>query len=185
MADLSDLKVQLVAAEKNFRDEELFIPENIFSGAELFVSIASNEKKNIKGMLGGSVDADIAIRDINTDDIDALVIAGGSGSPDYLWYNDDLLEKIRESYRKGKIIGAICLSGAVLAQAGILKGKRATVYPSEEAIMELKENGATFVNEGVVTGDGIVTAQGPSNATDFARAILSLIEQKVTEGIRH
>ncbi|MCD1294666.1 DJ-1 family protein [Methanocella sp. CWC-04] len=179
MANLGNLKIQLVAAERNFRDEELFVPENVFSDAGAFVSIASNTTKTITGMLGGTVHPDTKIEDIVVDDLDALVIAGGSGSPRYLWDNEALLEKVRDAHKKGKIIGAICLSGAILAQAGILKGKRGTVFPTEDAISILNRNGVTYVNQGVVVSDNIVTAQGPENAKEFAQAVLSLVRPRI------
>ncbi len=128
--DLGNTKVQLVAAQEGFRDEELFVPEDIFSDAGAFVDIASNSTRTAHGMLGGDVDPDIAIFRIDVDSIDALVIAGGKGSPQYLWSNPVLLEKVREAYAKGKIVGAICMSGVVLAQAGILKGSMRPSTPT-------------------------------------------------------
>ena len=127
--DLGNTKVQLVAAQEGFRDEELFVPEDVFSEAGAFVDIASNSTRTAHGMLGGEVDPDIAIDRIDVDSLDALVIAGGKGSPQYLWSNPDLLEKVREAYAKGKIVGAICMSGVVLAQAGILKGQACDRLP--------------------------------------------------------
>lgn len=177
--NLGNLKVQMVAAKENFRDEELFVPEDIFSEAGAFVSIASNTKKTIRGMLGGEVDPDTTIEHINTDTLDALVIAGGSGSMAHLWGNTALLEKVNEAYKKGKVVAAICLSGVVLAQAGILQGKNATVYPTDVSLRELKRHGATFIDKGVVTDGNIVTAQGPDNAAEFANMVLDILRSKI------
>ena len=65
--DLGNTKVQLVAAQEGFRDEELFVPEDVFSDAGAFVDIASNDTRTAHGMLGGEVDPDIAIFRIDVD----------------------------------------------------------------------------------------------------------------------
>ncbi len=177
--DLGNTKVQLVAAQEGFRDEELFVPEDVFSDAGAFVDIASNDTRTAHGMLGGEVDPDIAIFKIDVDSIDALVIAGGKGSPQYLWSNPDLLDKVREAYAKGKIVGAICMSGVVLAQAGILKGKHATVYPDPVALHELKHHEVVYEDVGVVVDGNVVTASGPDYAKPFAEAILELLQARL------
>lgn len=177
--DLGNTKVQLVAAQEGFRDEELFVPEDIFSEAGAFVDIASNSTQTAHGMLGGRVNPDTAIDRIDVDSLDALVIAGGEGSPQYLWSNPVLLEKVREAYIKGKVVGAICLSGVVLAQAGILKGKHATVYPDPVALHELKHHEVVYEDMGVVVDGKVVTATGPDYARPFAEAILELLQARL------
>jgi protease I len=177
--NLGNVKIQLVAAEKDFRDEELFVPEDVFSDAGAFVLTASGTKKTIHGMLGGSTEPDLLIRDINVEHLDALVIAGGSGSRDYLWNDEALLKKVKEANDKGKIIGAICLSGAIPARAGIMRGRRGTVYPTPEALDELKKNGEVYVDQGVVVDRNVVTAQGPQNAREFADTVMAVLQSKL------
>jgi protease I len=177
--DLGNTKIQLVAAQENFRDEELFVPEDVFSAAGAFVLIASNEKRTAHGMLGGCVEPDLAIRDIDVDSLDALVIAGGSGSIEYLWGNEALLGKVREADVKGKVIGAICLAGVVLAQAGAVKGKRCTVFPTAVSLAELKRHGAIYVKQGLVADERVVTAEGPGYARPFAEAVLDLVRARM------
>lgn len=178
--NLGNMEIVIVAAENNFRDEELFIPEDIFSAAGAFVQVASTTTDTIYGMLGGTIKPDIRIDKINTDSLNALVIAGGSGSVEYLWGNEALLKKVREAYDKGKVIGAICLSAVIPAQAGIMKGRRGTVYPTVESLSELKRHGEVFVDKGLVVSDRIVTAQGPAQAKDFANAVLELAASRAT-----
>lgn len=177
--DLDNTKVVLVAAQEDFRDEELFVPEDVFSEAGAFVLTASGTKRTIHGMLGGSTDPDIVINDIDVDSLDALVLAGGSGSARYLWNDEALMRKVSEAYQKNKIIGAICLSCVVLARAGIMKDRRSTVYPMDESLEELRRGAAVYVNEGVVVSDKIVTAQGPEDAKEFAETILALLQARL------
>jgi protease I len=77
-------------------------------------------------------------------------------------------------YGAGRPVAAICLSPPVLARAGVLAGKRATTFPAERAIVELKRGGATYVEEPVVQDGIIVTANGPEAATAFGEALASL-----------
>lgn len=175
--DLGNTEIVLVAAPEGFRDEELFIPEDVFSAAGAFVLTASTTKRRIYGKLGGETEPDVHIEDINVNSLNALVIAGGPGAREYLWDNEALLRKVREADDKGKIIGAICISGAIPALAGIMKGRRGTVYPDPEAIDVLKKHGEAYVDEGVVVDGNVVTAAGPQYAKEFAEAILALLSR--------
>ncbi len=177
--NLGNTEVVLVAAPEGFRDEELFIPEDVFSDAGAFVLTASTTKKPIHGSQGGETEPDLHIEDIKVDSLNALVIAGGVGARKYLWNNEALLRKVKEADEKGKIIGAICISGAIPALAGIMKNRRGTVYPDPEAIDVLKKNGEAYVDEGVVVDGNVVTAKGPEYAKEFAETILALLQKKL------
>ena len=67
----------------------------------------------------------------------------------------------------------------VLAQAGILKGKHATVYPDPVALHELKQHEVVYEDVGVVVDGNIVTASGPDYAKPFAEAILELLQARL------
>lgn len=123
-------------------------------------------------------DYDIYIEDMNPKDIgqyDALILIGGSGVYDRVTGKIDdpnmekVIEIIKEANRQGKIIGAICAAPAILAKAGILNGKEATIYPGLEYI--LNENGAEYVKKDVVVSGNIITAKNPNVADEFARTI--------------
>lgn len=123
-------------------------------------------------------DYDIYIEDMNPKDIgqyDALILIGGSGVYDRVTGKIDdpnmekVIEIVKEANRQGKIIGAICAAPAILAKAGILNGKEATIYPSLEYI--LGENGAEYVKKDVVVSGNIITAKNPNVADEFARTI--------------
>jgi len=95
-------------------------------------------------MLGGEVQPDFAISDVNASEFDAVVVVGGSGSPKYLWDDTQLRNLVRDAYADGKVVAAICLSPVVLARAGILTGKSATVFPSTDAVAELTKGGCNL-----------------------------------------
>jgi protease I len=183
--DLGNTKVQLVAAQEGFEDDELFVPEDVFTVAGAFVEIAANDIATAHGLRNGEVDPDIAIWRIDVDSLDALVIAGGSGAIPHLWANPQLLDKVREAHAKGKIIGAIGLAGVVLAQAGVLKGKRATLSPDSIAIAEYRRHGANYEDVDVVIDGNVVTARGVEDAKMLAELIVGQLEARKAMPAQH
>ncbi|MBI1269505.1 hypothetical protein GC174_03640 [bacterium] len=170
-APLHGKKVALVIACDQFRDEELFVPRTTLEdrGAETLVAASRLERSN--GMLGRYADPQILIKDLDADQLDAVIIVGGMGSPEFLWNDQDLHLLLQSMQSRGKILAAICLSGAVLANAGVLKGKKATVYETPESVAALKAGGAFFESAPVVKDGKIITANGPEAASDFALEI--------------
>ncbi|WP_456420032.1 DJ-1/PfpI/YhbO family deglycase/protease, partial [Methanocaldococcus infernus] len=127
-------KILMVIAPENFRDEELFEPMAVFENNGYAVDIASTKKGVCKGMLGAEVKVNLTIDEVDPKNYVAIVIVGGTGSPKYLWHNEKLINLVKEFYEENKTVAAICLSPVVLAEAGILKGKEATVFPAKEAL---------------------------------------------------
>ena len=163
-------KILMVIAPNNFKDEEYFIPKEIFQKEGFVVKTASLNKIAIS-VEGKKVDADFTIDDIKFD-FDAIVFSGGPGAAVY-FNNEKLFEIVRRSYNEGKIIGAICIAPSILANSGILKGKKATSFKSEES--NLKQNGAIYIDEGVVVDGNIITANGPKASEEFANKIVEAL----------
>ena len=126
-------------------------------------------------MLGCVAKPDIKISDANMDDYDAIVISGGSGSKEYLWDNKDLHKLVNKAYNDNKIVSAICVSPVVLAKAGILEGKNVTVFDDPNSINKIKEYGACYENESVVSCENIITGKGPDYAEQFGKAVLNAL----------
>jgi protease I len=164
--------VLFIIAPEGFRDEELLEPRRVLERHGVRVAVASTRPGAATGMLGARVAVDCSVRDAMAERFDALVIAGGAGSPTHLWDSEPVHRLVRRFHRAGKPIGAICLSGAVLARAGVLGGKRATVYPAARAVVELKRGGATYVDAPVVEDGAVLTASGPEAAAAFGTAFL-------------
>ncbi len=166
-------KILMIIASQNFRDEELLIPKKLFEKEGYQVVIASSSLKPAKGMLGALVTPQILIDQVNVDDYDAIVFVGGIGAQEY--FHNPVAHKIaREAVVKGKVLGAICLAPRILAEAGVLKGKKATVWQSEGKALE--EKGAIYTGKPVEIDGKIVTGAGPFAAEEFAKAILNLLK---------
>ncbi len=160
-------KVVFVIALKDFRDEELKIPLDFLRSKNVSVEVASSDTSEAIGMLGMRFKPSLTINEINVKNFDGLIIVGGMGIMK-LWSDTVLHRIVREFYENKKAIGAICLAPVVLARANILKGVKATVYPSGRE--ELTRNKAICSKADVQVSGLIVTASGPPAAKKFAEA---------------
>jgi protease I len=167
--------VVIVIAPERFRDEELEVSRQTLVRAGHRVSVASTRPGTATGMLGARVDVDTTVGRVAPAECDALVIAGGSGAPAHLWDAEPLRALVKAVHAAGRPVGAICLGPPVLARAGILLRRRATCFPAERALLELKRAGAIPVQDPVVRDGTIITASGPEAATAFADALAQLL----------
>jgi len=168
--------VGLVIAPEKFRDEELFVPEEALKKAGFNTVIVSTKAGKAVGMLDGQAIAEKTLDEVKDSDLSGLIVVGGLGSRDFLWEHLGLRTLVQNLVKSGKPVAAICLSPVVLAKAGVLKGKKATVYKDEKAIEELKKNGARFEDTPVVVDGKIVTGNGPNAAKDFAEEFIKLMK---------
>ena len=161
-------KAVLIIASRNFRDEELFETKRILDEAAVQTVVASTKTGVMRGMLGGKIGVTILINDIVVDDYDAIIFVGGSGAKEY-FNNSVALNIARQAVGKEKVLAAICIAPAVLANAGVLNGVRATCFSSERA--RLKRAGANYTGSAVEQDGLIITGSGPKAAAQFGRAI--------------
>jgi protease I len=170
-------KIAMIIAFQDFRDEELFIPRSIFLAEGAEVKIVSTKKGKAIGVFGGVIDVDLTLEELNVSEFGAIVFVGGAGAAKYV--NDEKCHQIaRKAVSQEKILGAICIAPAILARAGVLKGKKATVWSSnldKSAIKILKEEGADYQKDSVVADGKIITANGPVAARKFGEAIVRLL----------
>jgi len=168
-ANMAGKKAVMIIAAEGFRDEELLEPKAVMEKAGVRVDIASTITTKAKGMLGAVVTPDKLVSDINTADYDAIIFVGGPGCRQY-WYDSAAHSIIKESVASGKITAGICSAGVTLANAGVLMGKKATVFPSDrQALIDM---GANYTGKSVEVDGNIVTADGPSSAKAFGEKIV-------------
>ena len=161
--------VLMIVAPIGFRDEECLEPKEVFEGAGVDVTIASKGTKIAKGKLGAELEVQKDISEVKTADYDAIVFVGGPGTT--IYFNDPAALKIaKEAYAAGKITAAICIAPSILANAGLLRGKKATSFPSEETNLKMK--GAIYTGKNVEQDGKIITANGPGAAKEFGKLIL-------------
>ncbi len=175
MSRLQGKKILMIVAPDKFRDEELNHPKEVFIREGASVTIASTSLGEAKGMFGARAKVDLLISNANYNDYDAVVVVGGMGSPEYLWEDNSLKELVINAESSGKTVAAICLSGVVLAKAGILKGIEATVYRTSESMEEFSKYGVKYVPKNVVKSGKIITADGPAAARNFGNTIADML----------
>jgi len=161
-------RVVLIIPSENFRDEELFETKKALEKAAVETVIASTRTGIIKGMLAGKAEAAILVSDLKVDDYDAVVFIGGSGAKEY--FDSEVARDIaRQAADKKKVLAAICIAPAVLANAGLLDGVRATSFASERT--RLQKAGARYTGADVERDGLVITASGPKAAKQFGKTI--------------
>ena len=171
---MKEKRAALIIAFKDFRDEEYFIPKQVLKSGGSRITTVSSELGKALGTYGGEVNVDLTLDKLKVDDYDAIIFIGGSGALKYT--EDETCWKIaQESVQKNKVLGAICIGPVIMARAGVLSGKKATVWSSpldKSAVKILKEEGAIFEDNQVVQDGNIITANGPQVARKFGETIL-------------
>ena len=177
MPAINDAKV-LIMATNRFEESELFGPRDILLGKGAEVTLASLDTDEIMGTVhdepGRTITPDLTIDESRADDYDALLLPGGVGNPDRLRMDADAVALIRAFDAAGKPIGAICHAPWLLAEADVLRGRRATSWPSIRT--DIRNAGATVVDEAAVTDGHIVTSRKPDDVPAFTDALIAAIE---------
>jgi protease I len=175
MKSLSGKKVLMVIAKNKFRDEEYLEPRKILEEAGATITVASSSLNESKGMLGLTVKPDALIGNAKEEDFDGIVFVGGGGAAEY--FDSPVAHTLaRNFFDHGKLTSAICIAPATLANAGLLKGKKATAFPS--SVAALKSHGAIVLSEPVVIDGKVVTAVGPEAAKTFGQELVRVLGGK-------
>lgn len=166
-------KIVMVIAQEDFRDEEFLQPKEILEKNSIEVKVASGSLNIATGMLGAKVKPDILTKDINMEDFAGIIFVGGAGASQY--WDDPIAHKLaREAIKTDKVVAAICIAPVTLAKAGVLKGKRATVWSSEAS--KIKSSGGNYTARPVEKDGKIITANGPQVAREFAEEIVKALK---------
>ncbi len=173
--DLHGKNVAIIVAPMRFKDSELRDVNNVLTSLGAKTEIFSIQPVCI-GVDGWKIRCK-NIDELNSSDFDALVLIGGPGALTY-YDNNKVHNIVRSFYNAGRVIGAICLAPGILAEAGILRGKKATVWWVPEfdiGYRALIHGGAEYVNMPVVVDGKIVTANGPQAAKEFTEKLAEVL----------
>ena len=168
-------KVVMIIAQSGFRDEELLEPKEVLESKGVEVKIASTTQGYAQGVMGARVKADLLVGDIEAKNFDAVVFIGGAGASQY--WDDPVAHRLaKDALAANRVLAAICIAPVTLAKAGMLKGRRATVWSSEAG--QLKAAGANYTGKPVERDGNIITAAGPFAAREFGEEIARAISEK-------
>ncbi len=169
-------KALFLIVPDGFRDEEYSIPKTIFEKNNIQVITSSTVGGKLTGKCGlTTASVDILLKDTQAKDYACIVVVGGQKT---FWHNPKIISLIQEIYKDNKAIGAICSSGVLPAQAGLLNNKKGTAFPGVEEIAELKKYGVVYNAQPVEQEGNIVTADGPAAAKLFAEKLVALIKRQ-------
>jgi deglycase len=178
LPEISKARILIVASD-GFEESELFGPLQILQGRGAVVELASPDMKPIQATVhddpGKTIRPDLTIEQARAEDYDALILPGGVRNPDHLRMNKSAIALIRAFAGAGKPVAAICHGPWLLVEADLVRGKTATSWPSIRT--DLKNAGATVVDEEAVTDGNIITSRKPDDVPAFTEALIRLVEK--------
>ncbi|MFM7390579.1 MAG: DJ-1/PfpI family protein [Vampirovibrionales bacterium] len=169
--------VAFIIAPEQFNDTELNTPRALLQEAGHTVTVFSTQTGVAVGMHGHEESVTQTLESLDVTTFDALVIVGGYGSVQHLWECESLHALVQQNVRAHRVTAAICVSPMVLAKAGVLAGKQATIWESgmPENRPTLEAAGAT-VSDGPVTVDALmITANSPDSSVAFGQALVQAL----------
>jgi len=171
--------IVMFIAPQDFRDEEYFVPKKIFQENKFQVITVSDSVKVAMGKLGGRITIDMDVSRIKAKDYDAIVFVGGPGAKNYVG-DMNINSLIKEFVEEKKLVCAICIAPLILAKAGVLENKKASVWDSDGQQSKIFKNlGIKYLKKGVTHDKQFITAKGPEVAEEFARKIVEVMENSI------
>jgi len=163
-----------------FEDSEFRVPYDRLHAAGHQVEILGLERgKSVEGKKHEErIKVERAVSEVSARDYDALVIPGGY-SPDRLRVNADAVRFTKEMAEREKPIAAVCHAPWMLIEAGLVKGRSITSWPSLKT--DLINAGARWVDKEVVVDGNLITSRKPDDLEAFSKALLQMLTQGVPE----
>jgi len=164
-------KILSIIAPEGYQDIEYNDSKQVIEAAGHEV-ITASAVEEAHGKYGGVQKADVLLNEVDPEDYDAILFVGGPGSHDY--FDDPVAHSLARAFLESdKLTTAICAAPSILANAGLLDGKKATCFESQAG--NLKEKGAIYTGNPVEQDGLIITADGPSSATAFGEKIAEVL----------
>jgi protease I len=174
MAD--ELRGKRIAAlvDNGFEQVELTEPKKALEQVGAKVDVVSPQQGKVKGWQhtkwGDEVPVDRQLNEARADDYDGLLLPGGQMNPDNLRINEAAIRFIKSFVDAGKPIAAICHGPWTLIEAGAVRGRRMTSWPS--IATDLRNAGAQWVDEPCVVDNGVVTSRKPDDIPEFNQKMI-------------
>ncbi|HET7673713.1 MAG TPA: type 1 glutamine amidotransferase domain-containing protein [Candidatus Saccharimonadales bacterium] len=161
---LNSKKIALIATD-GFEDSELTVPLQAMKDTGAEVTVISDHEGEIKGKNDTSIPVNATVDEVDADDYDGLIIPGGVKNPDVMRTNEGGVSFVRDFFEQNKPVAAICHGPWLLVEADVLKGRRVTSWPSLKT--DIRNAGGEWVDEEVVTDQGLVTSRKPDDLEAF------------------
>jgi len=183
--ELQGKRIAILATD-GFEQSELTEPRQNLEQAGARTEVLSIKEGEIKGWnhtdWGEKIKVDRLVSAANPADYDALVLPGGVINPDKLRTNESAVDFVRRFANSGKTVAAICHGPWTLVEAGVVRGKTMTSWPSIHT--DLINAGARWVDEQVVTDGNFITSRKPDDIPAFSKAIIQAVSGSSRQQLR-
>jgi protease I len=182
---LSGKRVAILATD-GVEQVELTEPRKALDGAGANTKVVSPKSGAIKGWnhteWGDEIPVDLTLESANPEDFDALLLPGGVMNPDKLRADKNAVNFVRAFFEAGKPVAAICHGPWMLVETDVVRGRNVTSWPSLQT--DLRNAGANWTDEQVVTDHGLVTSRKPDDIPAFNKKMIEEFAEGVHEAQR-
>lgn len=184
MADNLQGKRVAILATDGFEQVELLEPKKAIEQAGARTEVISPKEGKIRGWnmkeWGQEVTVDVALKTADASRYDALLLPGGVMNPDRLRIHPEAVEFVKRFFEEGKPVAAICHGPWMLVEAGVVKGRTITSWPSLKT--DIRNAGGQWVDREVVVDGNLVTSRKPDDIPAFNQRAIELFRTERSGG---
>src|SRR5215467_4510231 len=170
-----------ILATDGVERSELIEPRKALDAAGAQTTVVSPKTGSIKSWERGNwsdeIRVDLPLDRAQADDFDALLLPGGVTNPDRLRIDKPAVDFVRKFFEAGKPVAAICHGLWMLVEAGVVRGRTVTSWPSLQT--DIRNAGGDWVDREVVVDEGLVTSRKPDDIPAFNRKMI----EEISEGV--
>jgi protease I len=181
--NLQGKKIAFLATDM-FEQVELTEPWKAVEEAGGRPELVSLEEGEIQGFnhydKADTFPVDKTVEEATANDYDGLVLPGGVGNPDTLRMDENAVRFVRDFFEQGKPVAAICHGPWTLVEAGVVRGRTLTSFPSIQT--DIRNAGGNWVDEEVHVEQGLVTSRRPDDLPAFNAKLVEELAEGAHEG---
>ena len=181
--ELRGKKIAFLVAPEGVEQVELTEPWEAVKNAGGTPELLSTDSGEVQAFnhldKGDTFPVDRVVSEARASDYDGLVLPGGVANPDLLRMDQDAVDFVRGFFVQGKLVGVICHGPWTLVEAGVLQGRTITSWPSLQT--DIRNAGGTWVDEEVVTDEGLFSSRKPDDLSAFCAKIVEEFAEGVHE----
>jgi protease I len=179
--DLNGKRIAILVANEGVEQVELERPWQAVEAAGAQADLIAPDAGEVQAFdhldKGNTFDVDRVVSEADESDYDGLVLPGGVANPDQLRADDDAVAFVRAFFESGKPVGAICHAPWTLIEAGVVRDRTLTSWPSLQT--DIRNAGGGWVDEQVHVDAGLVTSRNPDDLDAFCDKIV----EEFAEGV--